>query len=116
MQDTTILVRRRRSVGATVALLALVTALGCGSSYQSAWDEPAATQSSQAASPEGQSQRAELIAQGDGAWERRDDAEQVRAAIAAWEQAVELDASDHETWVKIAHAYYFLAEDRKSVV
>lgn len=104
------LVTTRRSI-ALALLLGLAAAPGCGSTYQSAWEEPApTTQSEQAATPEGQSRRAELIAQGDAAWERRDDPEQIRAAITAWEQAAELDGNDHETWVKISHAYYFLAD------
>ncbi|HEY8429857.1 MAG TPA: TRAP transporter TatT component family protein, partial [Sandaracinaceae bacterium] len=44
------------------------------------------------------------------AWARRDDAEQIRAAIAAWEQATEIDGNDAETWTKISRAYYFLAD------
>jgi hypothetical protein len=99
-----------RALVQITALLALASAPGCGSSYQSAWDEPAPTQSAQAATPEAQSQRAELIAQGDQAWAARDDAAQVRAAITAWEQATELDGNDADTWVKISHAYYFLAD------
>lgn len=97
----------------SLALAALLSsaAPGCGSSYQSAWDEPTpATQSQEAASPEGRSRHDELVAQGDRAWTERDDPEQVRAAIAAWEQATELDANDADTWVKISHAYYFLAD------
>lgn len=104
------LVTTRRSAAALAALFGLAAAPGCGSTYQSAWDEPDTTQSQQAATPEGQSRRAELVGQGDAAWERRDDPEQIRAAITAWEQAVELDGSDHETWTKISRAYYFLAD------
>ncbi|MCZ7683102.1 MAG: hypothetical protein M5U28_31550 [Sandaracinaceae bacterium] len=104
------LVTTRRSAAALAALFGLAAAPGCGSTYQSAWDEPDTTQSQQAATPEGQSRRAELVGQGDAAWERRDDPEQIRAAITAWEQAVELDGNDHETWTKISRAYYFLAD------
>ncbi|MBZ0116152.1 MAG: hypothetical protein IT378_15755 [Sandaracinaceae bacterium] len=93
-----------------VTAITLVLAIGCGSSYQAAWDTPAPTQSAEAATAEGQSRRQELIAQGDQAWQGRDDAEQIRAAIRAWEQAVELDGTDHETWVKISRGYYFLAD------
>ncbi|HJL17873.1 MAG TPA: TRAP transporter TatT component family protein [Sandaracinaceae bacterium LLY-WYZ-13_1] len=84
---------------------------GCGGSYESAWDEPTEeTGSEQTQTEEGQSQRAELIARGDAAWEQRDDPDRIRAAIEAWEQATELDGSDAETWVKISRAYYFLAD------
>ncbi len=104
------LVTTRRSI-ALAALLGLAAAPGCGSTYQSAWDEPEqTTPSAEASTGEGQSRRATLLAQGDEAWGRRDDPEQVRAAITAWEQANEIDGSDADTWVKIAHAYYFLAD------
>ncbi len=103
------LVTTRRSI-ALGALLALAAAPGCGSTYQSAWDEPATTQSEQAAAPEASSRHDELVAQGDQAWAARDDAEQVRAAIAAWEQATELQPNDADTWVKLSHGYYFLAD------
>jgi tetratricopeptide (TPR) repeat protein len=92
-----------------LALSALLAA--CGSTYRSTWDEPVEEQqNSQANTPDAQARRTELIGQGDAAWEQRDDAEQVRAAITAWEQANEIDPNDHETWTKIAHAYYFLSD------
>jgi hypothetical protein len=104
------LVTTRRSI-ALAALLGLAAAPGCGSTYQSAWDEPAqTTPSAEASTEEGQSRRANLLAQAEEAWGRRDDADQVRAAIRAWEQANEIDGTDTETWVKIARAYYFLAD------
>lgn len=84
---------------------------GCGGSYDSAWDDPSATETSEEGqTEEGQSRRAELIAEGDAAWLERDDPDRIRAAIAVWQQAVEIDGSDHETWVKLARANYFLAD------
>ena len=99
-----------RSAVALVTLLALASAPGCGSSYQSSWDEPTETGGGEEATPEAQNQRAELIAQGDAEWAQRDEVEHVTAAIAAWEQAVELDGSDTDTWVKLARGHYFLAD------
>lgn len=101
-------ITRRSNATRYSIMLAAIVALGCGSTYQSAWDEPAT--SSQATTTENQTQRADLIAQGDQAWQGRDDVEQVRGAIAAWEQALELDGNDADTWVKVAHASYFLAD------
>lgn len=103
-------VTMRRSI-ALASLLGLAAAPGCGSTYQSGFeDTESTTRSAEAATEEGQSRRANLLAQGEEAWSRRDDTEQVRAAITAWEQANEIDGTDAETWVKIARAYYFLAD------
>lgn len=104
--------RTSRVSSALASLLGLAFTFGCGGSYESAWEEPTEQTegSAEAQTEEGQSRRAELIEQGDAAWAQRDEAEQVRAAIAAWEQATEIDGSDHETWVKISRAYYFLAD------
>ena len=103
------------SVGLVGIALALpgMSIAGCGGSYESAWegsDEETTSGGSEAQTAEGQSRRQELIAQGDTAWAARGEEAQVRAAIAAWEQAVELDGNDHETWVKLSRAYYFLAD------
>lgn len=88
-----------------------VGALGCGGSYQSAWDEPAETTSGSegGAAASGEDRQA-LIAQGDEGWSQRGDEAQLRAAIAAWQRALELDGSDADLWVKLAHAQYFLAD------
>ncbi|MCB9591884.1 MAG: hypothetical protein H6719_04040 [Sandaracinaceae bacterium] len=107
---TTSSIAARRAI-AIAAVLGLCGVPGCGGGYESAWDEPTEqTDTTQEQSAETTSRREQLIAQGDTAWEGRDDPDQIRAAIAAWEQAVELDGSDHETWVKISRAYYFLSD------
>lgn len=82
-------------------------ALGCGSSRQSAWDTtPQHTQVTAA-----QRQQATTAAQtGDAAWAERGTEARLRAAIAAWEQVVAANPSDHETLTKLSHAYYFLAD------
>jgi tetratricopeptide (TPR) repeat protein len=104
------LITTRRSIALT-ALLGLAAAPGCGAAYQSAWDEPQpTTRSAQASTEEGRSRRSTLLAEAEEAWGRRDDVEQVRAAIRAWEQAAEIDGTDADTWVKLARAHYFLAD------
>lgn len=110
-EDDTMLVTMRRSI-ALSTLLGLAAAPGCGSTYRASWDEPdqATTRSTEATTEAGQSRLATVLAQGDEAWGRRDDVEQVRAAIAAWEQAAEIDGTDAETWVKLARGYYFMAD------
>ncbi|MFK7991463.1 MAG: TRAP transporter TatT component family protein [Sandaracinaceae bacterium] len=89
-----------------------LVAFGCGGSYDSAWDEEEQTADTSGGSDGAAagSERTTLIEQGDAAWAERDDAARIQAAITAWEQAVEMDGSDHETWVKISRAYYFLAD------
>ncbi len=52
-----------------------------------------------------------LASEGDDFWQRRDDKEQVRDALVRWEQAVEIDPQDYETYVKISQAYAFLASN-----
>jgi tetratricopeptide (TPR) repeat protein len=95
---------------AAAGMLGLALAPGCGGGLQSTWDEPTTTESPQAHEPDAQARRAELIQQGDEAWTGRDDPERIRAAITAWEGAVEIDGNDAETWSKISRAYYFLAD------
>ncbi|MCA9609890.1 MAG: hypothetical protein KC619_30045 [Myxococcales bacterium] len=97
-------------LAAIAAVLGLGAVPGCGGSYESAWDEPTDQTQTQEQTAESTSRREQLIAQGDEAWQGRDDPDQIRAAIAAWEQATEIDGSDHETWVKISRAYYFLSD------
>lgn len=102
-----------RALIALVSLFALAVTPGCGGSYESAWDEPAGGGGDTAGGEDaegGPSQHAELVAQGDAAWEQRDDPEQIRAAITAWEQATERRPDDAETWIKLSRAYYFLAD------
>lgn len=102
---------RGRTLAVAFGLMGL-TLGACGGSYESAWDEEQGGSSGQGSETTAASgtDRAALIAQGDEAWAGRSEEAQVRAAIAAWEQAVEMDGSDHETWVKISRGYYFLAD------
>ena len=103
---------RGRDLGLFVGVLSLLAfaAVGCGGGYESAWDEPVDDSSGGEVSEQDSDRRATLIAEGDAAWLERDDPDRIRAAITAWEGAVEIDGSDHESWVKISRAYYFLSD------
>ncbi|MEQ8458817.1 MAG: TRAP transporter TatT component family protein [Sandaracinaceae bacterium] len=100
----------------SIALAAALALVGCGGSYESAWDEGETTTGTGGGEQAegGGAARAELISQGDAAWENRGDVEQVRAAIAAWEQALEMDGSDADLWVKVSRGHYFLADGHLS--
>lgn len=85
-----------------IALVGASTA--CGTSRQSglcgdANPPPTATGDVQA-----------LDQQGDAAFAERLDRAQAEAAIKAWEQALKVDPSRHDIRVKLARAYYFLAD------
>ncbi|MGF1469030.1 MAG: TRAP transporter TatT component family protein [Sandaracinaceae bacterium] len=97
--------------GGTPALIlaaAMAGALGCTSSYESAWDQQPSGQSGGESADA--SRHDALVAQGDAAWGGRDDGDRGRAASAAWEQAGEADAGDYETLAKLSRGYYFLAD------
>jgi len=100
----------------SIALAAALALVGCGGSYESAWeDDDTTTTGTGGGEQTGDANaRAELIAQGDAAWENRGDVEQLRAAIAAWEQALEMDGGDADLWVKVSRARYFLADGHLS--
>lgn len=53
---------------------------------------------------------AAAVAEGDELWNGRDNADNIRKAIAVWEKVVAGNAGDYETVAKITHAYYFLAD------
>lgn len=96
-----------------IGALALLT-LGCGASREAAWETTPDTTARQPQTQEEVSQREQLIQAGAAAWENRGDEEQLRTAIQSWEQASELDRSDHELLVRLARAYYFLADGHMS--
>ena len=99
-----------------IGAVAVVTAfaMGCGSSREAVWDTTPDTQTQEPRTAEQQSQREQLIAAGEEAWTNRLDEAQLKTAIEKWEQAAELDASDHTLWVRLARAYYFLADGHMS--
>lgn len=92
------------------AALAGMTTVGCGGgSRTAAWEETTA-ETTQPVSGEQASQKDQLVAQGDAAWAERGDEAQLRAAIQAWQQALEIDPSDWQLWARLSRAQYFLAD------
>lgn len=103
----------QRTISVVCSLLALgavgAVSVGCGGGGRSAaWE--ATTADTQPVTEESRSQHDQLVATGDAAWEQREDIEQLRAAIAAWSQALEADATDWVLWHRLARAQYFLAD------
>lgn len=49
-------------------------------------------------------------AAGDALWAQRTDPQKIRDAIAQWESVIATDPNNGEVLVKLAHAYYFLAD------
>lgn len=108
---------RRESLRSTIAAIGLLGPCvlgalhaGCGGGSRTAAWEETTTETAAPASAEQRSQHDQLVEQGNTAWEHRDDEQQLRAAIAAWTQALEADASDWVLWHRLARAQYFLAD------
>ena len=97
------------ALGVVVALAGM-TSIGCGGgSRTAAWEETTA-ESTQPVTGEQATQKDQLVAQGDAAWANRGDEAQLRAAIEAWQQALEIDPSDWQLWARLSRAQYFLAD------
>ncbi|AKF07430.1 hypothetical protein DB32_004579 [Sandaracinus amylolyticus] len=93
-----------------IAALVGIASVGCGGGGRTAaWEETTA-QGAEPVSAEQQSQKDQLVATGDAAWEQRQDEAQLRAAIDAWTQALELDPADWQLWHRLSRAQYFLAD------
>jgi hypothetical protein len=105
----------RSTVVLTLAACALLS-VGCGSSRQSVWEEDttAPTTAAQNATPGAAEQRTALLAEATAAWAERGDEAKLRLAIAKWEEAVALDATNADDWATLSHAYYFLADGHLS--
>lgn len=104
---------RRISLRAGLAGLGaclVVVSSGCGGGSRTAAWEETTSESRAPASTEQRNQHDELVAQGNAAWEQRDQEAQLRAAIDAWTRALEADPSDWELWHRLARAQYFLAD------
>jgi tetratricopeptide (TPR) repeat protein len=90
--------------------LAWGMALSAGCAGRKAvWSEKGEGPSTQATEAAGD-EVAALIAEGDAKWEQRTSAENIQAAIAAWEKAVEAEPNNAELLVKLTRANYFLAD------
>lgn len=85
-------------------------AVGCGASREAVWETTPDDTAAEPQTEEQVSRRQQLIEEGTAAWQNRGDLAQLRSAIEKWEQAAEMDPSDHEHWVRLARAYYFLAD------
>ncbi|MBI2372438.1 MAG: hypothetical protein HYV07_00430 [Deltaproteobacteria bacterium] len=86
----------------------LSLAVGCASAgRQAAWEKEATS----VAAPAGAvADAASKLASGEEAWAKRDDKKAVEAAIAAWEEVAKADPANADVRVKLARAYYYLAD------
>jgi tetratricopeptide (TPR) repeat protein len=50
------------------------------------------------------------IEKGDALWKEREDRAKIEGAIAAWQEAAQLDPTRADVQLKLAYAYYFLAD------
>lgn len=101
----------RRIFPSAIALAtwAIVSAMGCGSSREGAWAQPVAP-SREARQPDAVQQRQALLAEADQRWTKRSTEAGLRGAISAWDRATRMEPTDHEAWVRLARAYYLLAD------
>ncbi len=60
--------------------------------------------------PDSASEHRRLVAEGDAHWAKRSSRSSVESALLSWEAAVALMDDDHESYAKLAHGYYFLAD------
>lgn len=90
--------------------LAAILVIGCGGSREAAWDTLPASGAAQSQSAEAQTQRTALLAEAAAAWEKRDDPAQIRDAITKWQQALEINPDDPETWTMVSRGYYLVAD------
>jgi tetratricopeptide (TPR) repeat protein len=89
---------------ALVAVL-LLASLGCAG-RKAVWKE----EPGQTAAATGGTAAPNAVAEGDAHWNNRTSAEEIKAAIAAWEKAAGDESKDVELLVKITRGYYFLAD------
>jgi hypothetical protein len=90
------------------AVLMIGATVGCGGGRTAAWDE--GTASGGTVTAEAQATHDAALAEGNAAWDERADPERLRAAIAAWQRALEAVPSDWELWQRLGRAQYFLAD------
>lgn len=98
-----------------VVALACVLPYGCAG-RQAVWSEdssePAPNQQAtgQQTSTTAGDEVAKLVAEGNTHWDQRTSAEEIRAAITAWEKALEQQPGDLDVLTKLTRAHYFLAD------
>jgi tetratricopeptide (TPR) repeat protein len=103
-------------LAAVVALALALEVAGCAGRKTVWTEEPAKTQPNAGATAAAQGEGAEQaqqnpnVAEGDAKWAQRTSAENIKAAIAAWEKAAAETPGDMELLVKLTRAHYFLAD------
>ncbi len=95
-------------LGLMLALVVPLGAAGCGGGRSSAFDE-GTTAASGPVSADAQARHDALVQEGDAAFAERAEEARLRAAIDAYQGAVDAVPGDHETWAKLCRAQYFLA-------
>lgn len=100
--------RAFRTVTGLLLAFAMVSALGC-SGREAVWE---AEETTPQASAGGEQPAAsdEILTEAEAAWAQRGDEAQLRKAIELWEKALASDSGNHELWVRVARAYYFLGD------
>lgn len=86
-----------------VILISAVALLAgaCGASRQAAWEQQTTAVTGNTA---------DFAAEGDAAWAKRSNREDLLAAIGLYEKAVSADTTNLDVLTKLARAYYFLAD------
>lgn len=91
-----------RALATAAALSTLWLATACGSSRSTELFSQA-----QVAQQKGDA--SETLAQAEALWAERSDGAKAEQAVALWEKAAEIDATDPQTQLKLSYGYYFLA-------
>jgi len=89
-----------------IAAALWVTVAACGGS---AATSPTRVQRTQLA-PDQDAAYKQAIAEGDAAWEQREQVDSLKIALLRWEKAVQIKDDDWQTYAKLARGYYFLAD------
>jgi hypothetical protein len=101
--------RRVSLVTLVVLLSSAAVVAACGSSREGAWSQPVAPRA--AARQPGASERMTALEQeAEQHWTKRGEEQELRAAIDKWNAVVGVDPSRSETWVRLSHANYLLAD------
>ena len=105
----------RRSLHIVLGALLVASLLACGASRENLNVDNDALMGGAKAGDFGLK-----VAEGDAHWAQRDNRDELKAAIASWEEAVTLESTGldadarrlavYDVYVKISHAYYFLTD------
>lgn len=94
-----------RSGFAAIAIVGALFVASCGTTRDAQYKTEAPAE----APPEAKDAATQLIAEGDAAWEQRLDVEQLKVALAKWEEAAG-KAPSAELYVKLSRGHYFLGD------